>query len=65
MIDSDLDELLNLVDNKDVIRHEKKEFNDQFKKDLENDYNILKDLYTQWSLVKQDPKIDKLKQYLS
>jgi superfamily II DNA/RNA helicase len=65
MIESDLEELLNLVDNKDVIRHEKKEFNDQFKKDLENDYNILKDLYTQWSLVKQDPKIDKLKQYLS
>lgn len=67
MIQSDLDWLLNLVDDKevDVIKHPKKDFNNDFKKDLENDFNILNDLYQEWILITKDPKIDKLKSYLN
>ena len=67
MIESDLSWLIDLVDdeNVDVIKHPQKDFNTDFKKDLENDYNILKEIHEQWSLIATDPKIDKLKTYLN
>jgi len=67
MIEYDLEQLTDLVDNKDadVVKYLQKDFNTDFKKDLENDYNILKELYNNWSLITIDPKIDKLKKYLN
>ena len=66
MIESDLNWLIEMVDDKDidVIKYKKNDLNNDFIKDLQNDYNILKDLYNKWILIKNDPKIDKLKSYL-
>lgn len=68
LIDSDLEWLLDeLVDNKDtdVVKYSKKDFKGDFISDLKKDYEILKDLLHKWTGIKNDPKLDKLKLYIS
>ncbi|MDD4151766.1 MAG: helicase-related protein, partial [Candidatus Gracilibacteria bacterium] len=68
LIDSDLEGILEeMVDDKnnDIVKYSKKDFKGDFLSDLKNDYEILKDLLNKWSNIKNDPKIDKLKSYLS
>jgi superfamily II DNA/RNA helicase len=67
MIEYDLNWLLELVDSEDddVVKYSKKDLDDNFKEDLENDYKILSDLHEEWLKIDQDPKIEKLHSYLS
>ncbi len=65
LIENDFDQLLSLVESDDVIKHNKSEFNADFKKDLVNDYTILSELHKKWLAVKKDPKLDTLKNHLS
>lgn len=64
LIDNDFVTLLSHVENDEVQKYNKNEFNEQFLIDLQNDLNILKDLSKAWWKISSDPKIDKLKDYL-
>jgi ERCC4-related helicase len=64
LIDNDFVSLLSHVENDDIQKYNKNDFNEQFIIDLQKDLDILTDLSKSWKKVIIDPKIDKLKEYL-
>lgn len=64
LIDNDFVTLLSHVENDEIQKYDKNDFNEQFIIDLQKDLDILTDLSKSWKKVIIDPKIDKLKEYL-
>ncbi|RKY88059.1 helicase [candidate division KSB1 bacterium] len=65
-LENDDDEALqHYIDEEKVKKYNSKDFTDEFRKDLQNDLNILREIERLWSTVKRDPKIEKLKNELS
>lgn len=65
LIENDFLTLLSHVENDEIVKYNKKDFNTQFLLDLENDISILQNLDESWKEILNDPKIDKLKTYLN
>jgi len=66
LLENDDDEAVQrLIDEGKAKRYESKDFRDDFKPALENDFNILKRIKLLWKNVKGDPKLEKLLNELS
>ncbi len=66
LLENDDDEVVQqLVDEGKAERYDSKDFTDEFKKDLQNDLEILKRIRSLWERVKRDPKLQKLQDELS
>ena len=57
---NDLEEIQRLIDEDKAKRYESKDFNENFKRDLINDLNTLREIKGKWSKIKRDPKFEKL-----
>lgn len=53
-----------LIDDEKAERYNSSDFKESFKKDLEKDYYILKDIKDMWNTINRDPKLFKLNQEL-
>ena len=66
LLENDDDEAIHqLIDEEKAQEYDSKDFSDDFRKDLQNDLEILKRINTLWERVKRDPKLDKLLKELS
>jgi len=66
LLENDDDEAVQrLIDEGKAERYDSKDFTDEFKKDLQNDLEILKRIKSLWENVKRDPKLQKLQSELS
>lgn len=65
LIENDFLNLLSHVENDEIQKYNKKDFNEQFLVDLEKDLFILQKLHESWKNIIKDPKILKLKEYLN
>lgn len=66
LLENDDDEAVQrLIDEGKAERYDSKDFTDEFKKDLQNDLEILRRIKFLWENVKRDPKLQKLQDELS
>lgn len=66
LLENDDDEAIHqLIDEEKAQEYDSKDFSDDFRKDLQNDLEILKRINSLWERVKRDPKLDKLLKELS
>ena len=66
LLDKDDDEAVQrLIDEEKAERYASSEFTDEFRKDLENDLEILKRIKSLWGKVKRDPKLETLQKQLA
>jgi len=66
LLENDDDEAIQrLIDEGKAERYDSKDFRDEFKKDLQNDLEILKRIKALWEKVRRDPKLQKLQEELS
>jgi len=65
LLENDDDEAIQrLIDEGKAERHASSEFTDRFRKDLQNDLEILRKIRALWAEVKRDPKLQKLQEEL-
>ena len=57
--DEDFESIQRLIDEDKAIEYKADDFEDEFRKDLEKDLNVLKEVHTLWEPINYDPKIDK------
>ena len=66
LLENDDDEAVQqLIDEGKAERYDSKDFTEEFKRDLQNDLEILRKIKTLWEGVKRDPKLEKLQNELS
>jgi superfamily II DNA or RNA helicase len=65
-LENDNDEAIQrLIDEGKADKYSKDDFTEQFRKDLENDFKILKEIKKMWQMVNRDPKLLKFLNELS
>lgn len=64
LLENDFDGLISLVEGDEIVKHNKEDFNSDFKKNLLLDYEKLVILEKKWKQITIDPKLDTLKEYL-
>ncbi len=62
--ENDDEAIQKLIDEGKAERYEANQFNEEFKKDLKNDLNILKHIKSRWDTIKRDPKFLKFEKEL-
>ncbi len=65
-LENDDDEAVQrLIDEEKAEKYPSKDFKEEFRKDLENDLAILKEIYQLWNNIRRDPKLEKFLEVLS
>jgi superfamily II DNA or RNA helicase len=65
LLENDDDEAVQrLIDEEKAKQYDSKNFEDEFRKELQNDYEILKKIKEMWQFITRDPKLEKLQEEL-